>query len=188
MMIKHKPRTAQFLVLKRLFPPQRFLLSLLLVILSMVFVDRVLAQDVTPTPGGITDDQVNAIAKQLYCPVCENIPLDVCPTQACAEWRELIRDKLAQGWSEEQIKAYFAEQFGDRVLAVPPARGLNWLVYIVPPVAFLAGVYILYRALRAWRQPAPVLAVTQTEKKPEAAPSTAEDEYVKRLEEELRKR
>ncbi len=30
-----------------------------------------------------TDDEVNRIAKQLYCPVCENTPLDVCPTQAC---------------------------------------------------------------------------------------------------------
>ena len=50
-----------------------------------------------PTPS---DDEVNAIAKQLFCPVCENTPLDVCPTQACAQWRELIREKLAAGWSE----------------------------------------------------------------------------------------
>jgi cytochrome c-type biogenesis protein CcmH/NrfF len=53
------------------------------------------AQDTEPT--GPTDDEVNAIAKQLYCPVCENIPLDVCPTQACAQWRDLIREKLARG-------------------------------------------------------------------------------------------
>jgi cytochrome c-type biogenesis protein CcmH len=160
---------------------------LLLVLLSLVFANQALAQEPTPTPPGsvdpasITDDQVNAIASQMYCPVCENIPLDVCPTQACAEWRELIRDKLAQGWTEDQIKAYFAEQFGDRVLAAPPARGLNWLVYVIPPVAFLAGVYILYRALRSWRQPAAAPAVSQ------AAPAP-EDQYVKRLEEELRKR
>src|SRR5512138_1525512 len=64
----------------------------------------------TPQPS---DDQVNAVAKELYCPVCENIPLDVCPTQACAQWRELIGDKLAQGWTAEQIKSYFVEQYGD---------------------------------------------------------------------------
>jgi cytochrome c-type biogenesis protein CcmH len=54
------------------------------------------AQGQQPQP--VTDDQVNAVARQLYCPVCENIPLDVCPTQACAEWRELIRLKLSEGW------------------------------------------------------------------------------------------
>ncbi len=83
-----------------------------------------------PTPS---DDQVNVIARQLYCPVCENLPLDVCPTQACAQWRETIREKLALGWTEAQIKQYFVEQYGDRVLATPPATGLNWLVYLLPP-------------------------------------------------------
>ncbi len=105
-------------------------------------------------PGTVTDDQVNAVARQLYCPVCENIPLDVCGTQACAQWRELVREKLGQGWNEGQIKDYFAAQYGDRVLAAPPARGLNWLVYIVPPLAILAGILILFSALRAWRKPA----------------------------------
>ncbi len=109
----------------------------------------------------MTDDQVNAIAKQLYCPVCENIPLDVCATQACAQWRELIREKLAQGWSEEQIKQYFVDQYGDRVLATPPARGLNWLVYIIPPLAILAGIFILYSAFRAWRKPATAATTDQ---------------------------
>jgi cytochrome c-type biogenesis protein CcmH len=129
-----------------------------------------------------TDDQVNAIAKQLYCPVCENIPLDVCGTQACAQWRELIREKLAQGWSEAQIKQYFVDQYGDRVLGAPPARGLNWLVYIVPPLAILAGVYILYRAMFSWRQATPQPAA------PAETPPPQNNEYIQRLEEELRKR
>jgi len=102
-------------------------------------------QSQSPTPS---DDQVNAVAHQLYCPVCENISLDVCPTQACAQWRALIREKLAAGWSDQQIKDYFVAQYGDRVLSTPPTRGLNWLVYILPPVFFLGGVYLVFRILR----------------------------------------
>lgn len=130
-----------------------------------------------PTPS---DDEVNAIARQLFCPVCENTPLDVCPTQACAQWRELIREKLAAGWSEQQIKDYFIEQYGARVIGVPPAQGLNWLVYLIPPIAVLAGVYILYRAFRSSKQPAEQTAATAT-----VAPPASE--YVSRLEEELKK-
>lgn len=152
--------------------------AFLFVLTSLAFAGTALAQD--PTPTVPTDDQVNAIAKQLYCPVCESTPLDVCPTQACAEWRELIREQLAQGWSEEQIKAYFVERFGDRVLATPPARGLNWLVYIIPPIAFLIGAFILYRAFKAWRQISALPVVQE-------APPAVDDEYVNRLEEELRK-
>jgi cytochrome c-type biogenesis protein CcmH len=154
---------------------------LLLLLLTLTSTSLVSAQDGTPREP--TDNEVNAIAREMYCPVCENTPLDVCPTQACAEWRELIRDKLAEGWSEAQIKAYFVEQFGDRVLAEPPRRGLNWLVYLIPPIAFLAGVVILYRAFRTWRASSPKIG-----EHPE--PSQVEqtkDEYIDRLEEELRK-
>ena len=162
-----------------------FLAAIFVVISSAVLIPSLntFAQRATPLP--VSDNQVNAIAKQLYCPVCENTPLDVCPTQACAEWRELIRDKLAEGWNETQIKAYFVEQFGDRVLAEPPARGLNWLVYVIPPLAFLAGAFLIYRAFRAWRTSppaAPILAQDGSQ----TSPST-DDEYVHRLEEELRK-
>ena len=92
------------------------------------------AQDVDPFLP--SDDDVNAVSKELYCPVCENIPLDVCETKACEQWRELIREKLADGWSEEQIKDYFVLQYGDRVLSEPPRRGFNWLVYILPGALF----------------------------------------------------
>lgn len=95
-----------------------------------------------------TDDQVNTIAKELYCPVCENIPLDVCPTQACAQWRALIKEKLIAGWSKDEIKQYFVDQYGDRVLAQPPARGLNWLVYILPPAVFIGGIVVVYLNLK----------------------------------------
>ena len=77
-------------------------------LLSGVFITRVAAQQATPVVP--SDDQVNAIAKQLYCPVCENIPLDVCPTQACEEWRALIKELLAEGKSEQEIKDYFVQQ------------------------------------------------------------------------------
>lgn len=139
-------------------------------------------------PGGVTDDQVNAVARQLYCPVCENIPLDVCGTQACAQWRELIREKLGQGWGEDQIKDYFVAQYGDRVLAMPPARGLNWLVYIVPPLVILAGIFVLYSAFRAWRKPATAAITDQGATLPTEPAAVAQDEYVRRLEEELNKR
>jgi cytochrome c-type biogenesis protein CcmH len=158
-----------------------FVVGVSLVMMIVALPGAAFAQD--DTPGTPTDDEVNAIAKQMYCPVCENIPLDVCPTQACTEWRELIRDKLAEGWTEEQIKAYFVEQFGDRVLAEPPRRGLNWLVYVIPPIAFLAGVFILYRAFRMWRQSAPE-PISQPAIEGSAS-QQADDDYIRRLEEEL---
>jgi cytochrome c-type biogenesis protein CcmH len=115
-------------------------LPLLLLMLALLTPSGIgYAQDTGP----ITDDQVNALAEDLYCPVCENVPLDVCPTTACAQWRNLIREKMELGWSESQIKEFFAEQYGDQVLAVPPRRGFNWLIYVLPPLIFVAGIAIV---------------------------------------------
>ncbi len=75
-----------------------FIFIVILIALFWGLVPAVHAQ--TPFPS---DNEVNQIASKLYCPVCENIPLDVCGTTACAQWRELIRQKLAEGWTEEQI-------------------------------------------------------------------------------------
>ncbi len=149
--------------------------------LTLGLASRAAAQEPAPTPS---DDEVNRVAKQLFCPVCENVPLDVCPTQACAEWRELIRLKLSQGWSDQQIKDYFALQYGDRVLAEPPRQGLNWLVYILPPVVFLGGVALLVSVLRRMRARA---AAPTPAPAPPQQPGEPEDEYLRRVEEELKR-
>jgi len=134
-----------------------------------------------PTPS---DDDVNAIASQLFCPVCENTPLDACPTQACQQWRDEIRLRLAQGWNEEQIQDYFVENYGARVLAEPPRQGLNWLVYIVPPAAFIAGAFVLFCAFRSWRK----LSKQMAEERTVDIDQEESDPYLDLLEDELKKR
>ncbi len=146
---------------------------------------------VTPTPEPVrqvTDDDVNAIAKKLYCPVCENIPLDTCGTQACEDWRQLIRQKLEEGWTEEQILEYFVERYGERVLATPRPKGPHILVYVLPPVFIVAGVFLLFRTLRSWRTAAPEDSPEAVLEREAAASLEETDPYRKRLEEELRKR
>jgi cytochrome c-type biogenesis protein CcmH len=152
---------------------------LLVFLLFNLWVGVASAQATTPS-----DDEVNAIAKELFCPVCENTPLDVCPTEACKQWRELIRLKLSEGWSKEQIQDYFVEQYGARVLAEPPRQGWYWLIYLMPVALFGVGIFILYRAYQSMRQPLPLEA---DEAQPPASPSLS-DADLRRVEEELNKR
>ena len=128
--------------------------------------------------GQVTDDQVNAVAKRLNCPVCENVPLDVCETQACVQWRDLIRQKLTAGEKPEQVIAYFRDTYGDRVLQEPPRSGFTALIWILPFVGLIAGVAILVVVLRRMTA-RPAIAEAATEASPSA------DEYRQRLEREL---
>lgn len=150
---------------------------LLTVVIAALSAKSATAQGPTPT-----DDEVNRVAKQLYCPVCESTPLDACPTEACRQWRDLIRTMLAEGKSDSEIKQYFVEHYGARVLAEPPNR---LVAYLVPAIAILLGTLLLFRGFQIWMKPSTAEAggvSAQQEAKP------AQDPYVARLEEELKKR
>ena len=148
-----------------------------LVLLLGGFVGAAAAQDGGPTPS---PDDVNAIAKNLYCPVCENIPLDACGTAACAQWRQQIADLLTEGYTEQQIYDYFVQQYGVSVLAAPPASGFNWLIYVLPPAAVLIAALILGRGLMNWK--------TGSSKYSQSGKKTPKTKYSRRLEDDLKAR
>ena len=151
---------------------------LIIAVLIGALASLLVAGIVAAQGGTVTDDQVNAVAKKLNCPVCENVPLDVCETQACVQWRDLIRQKLATGEKPEQVIAYFRDTYGDRVLQEPPRSGFTALIWILPFVGLVAGVAILVVVLR--RMTARSVTVDATT---EASPVA--DEYRQRLEREL---
>ncbi len=150
---------------------------------ALIWMQGAAAQSPQPTPvqpqATASDDQVNSVAKQLYCPVCENIPLDVCQTTACIQWRELIRQLLTQGKSPQFIKDYFKAQYGDRVLGMPPLNPLLLAAYILLGLAVLGGIYVVARVIRSLGQ----RSATEP-----PAPPPSDDPYIRQLEEELRKR
>jgi cytochrome c-type biogenesis protein CcmH len=161
------------------------LLALLLVI-AAVFPKLAAAQSGTST---VTDDEVNDIAKELFCPVCESTPLDVCPTQACADWREIIRTKLAEGQTEQQIKDYFVDQYGPRALAEPPQEGFTLAVWVIPIAAVVVGGFFFSRYVRSLQSGGTAAVEDSKSIEPSTSPGEpAPDDYASRIERELRER
>lgn len=149
----------------------------LLILLGLGMGLLFLARPAVAQDGQPSDDDVNRVAKQLYCPVCENIPLDVCGTVACAQWRETIREKLAQGWTDQQIVDDFVTRYGERVLARPSTNGLTLFIWVLPPLVVVGGAAAWWWFLKR-QKPGPA-ATSDT-----PAPL---DPYVERMEQEFRK-
>jgi cytochrome c-type biogenesis protein CcmH len=99
----------------------------------------------------VTDDEVNDIAEKLYCPVCENIPLDACGTAACEDWRYEIRLQLEAGMTEDAIINDFINRFGDRVVGTPRDPVLRGLSLITPWLLVAAGLVVTFMTLRRWQ-------------------------------------
>lgn len=154
-----------------------FSIALLVLLIVGITAFAVAAQDQV-VPLTISDDQVNAIAKQLYCPVCENITLDTCGTAACDDWRYEIRLQLQAGRSEDQIIDDFVARFGDRVVGTPEDGALRALSLVTPWVIMLGVLLILGQAVLKRRR-APAAPIS-----PAAAPGSAQ-KYQKLIEQDL---
>ena len=155
----------------------RFLICLLVLLLISL---PALAQD-TPV---ITDDQVNAVAERLYCPVCENIPLAVCGTAACADWRAEIRTQLKEGRTSQQIIDDFVARYGERVIGTPQDPTLRALSLITPWILGALALLIAGLTFGRWRGSRARLAA------PEMTPQVvgSDEMYRARLEQDLLER
>ena len=159
---------------------RKLIISLLAIIASFMVVAVVYAQDGKP----VSDDDVNRVAKQLYCPVCPSTPLDVCETKACKDWRAQIKDQLAAGWSDDKVIEYFVTQYGERVLAEPRRSGFTSFVWLLPIVALAIGLVIVIQIMRSWKSHS--RAPVSVQPAPLTAAANLPPEVKARLEKELR--
>ncbi len=146
---------------------------------ALFFVSLAEAQD-----GMVSDNTVNAVAEKMYCPVCENIPLDECHTSACLEWKEEIRQQLSEGISEQQVINSFVRRFGDQVVGIPQDPLLRALTVLVPVLAVVLAVALgivtfrrfgRHEQLRINEAGVPVV-------------ESSDEDYLKRLEDDLQVR
>ena len=158
----------------RLMGRMVFLFACLLLLVLQAHVAR--AQ--TPDPL----DQVHDIAKQLNCPTCAGRNLADCQTDTCTQWKQEIQNQLAAGKSPQEVIDYFKARFGPTVLQEPPKEGVVLALWLLPVIGLIAlgvGAAIFLRRITIRRSAtAPVTA---------NAVSEPADEYVARLEEEVRK-
>ena len=121
------------------------------------------------------DDRTREVAKQLQCPVCQNLSVADSPSELAGQMRGIIRAKLAAGESAEAILGYFVDRYGPSVLVAPPKQGVALGVWVGPLVGLALGALLALGAFLSRRAPSggPVAG----------EPGTAADEAL--LDEEL---
>ena len=101
----------------------------------------------------VNDEDVQAIASQLRCVVCQNLSVADSPSEMAHQMRDLIRERLAAGDRPDAVKAYFVQRYGEWVLLAPPARGLNLVLWLAPFGAVAGGLVLVLTLVRRWRRP-----------------------------------
>jgi cytochrome c-type biogenesis protein CcmH len=108
-------------------------------------------REVVGTPRGLAlsgaalDARTEEVGGLLRCPVCQGLSVADSPATMATNMKDRVRELLAEGYDEEQVLAYFERSYGEFVRLEPPRRGINWLVWLAPPLALLAGLAVVRR-------------------------------------------
>jgi cytochrome c-type biogenesis protein CcmH len=88
------------------------------------------------------------LERELVCPTCKTT-LEMSNAPVAERMRAFIRQRIAAGDTKSEIKDKLVAQFGESVLAAPPARGFNLLAWLVPIAGgLIAAVAVAVLALR----------------------------------------
>ncbi len=90
------------------------------------------------------------IYRNLMCPLCPGQTIEQSQSELSAQMRFVVREKLAQGETREEILQFFVERYGESVLAAPAKSGFSLIVWLTPILGILAGGVAVWIVIRRW--------------------------------------
>jgi cytochrome c-type biogenesis protein CcmH len=109
------------------------------------------------------DKRVSALANELRCLVCQNQTLADSNAPLAVDLRNQIREQLAAGKSEDEVRGFMVARYGDFVLYRPPLKATTIALWVGPFVFLLLGAWLLRRVVRR-RTPGPELSDAERER------------------------
>lgn len=112
------------------------------------------AQEAQPTDDTeIVDTRTEAISKTLRCVVCQNQSIYDSNAPLAEDMRRLVRKRVEAGDSDNEVRDYLRDRYGDYVLMTPPLQMNTLLLWAGPLLLFLFGGIWFLRRLRAAPRP-----------------------------------
>ena len=105
-------------------------------------------------PSGEPSDaaRARALAEEFRCPECQGLSAADSSAPTARAMRADIRDRIAAGQSDAEIRQAMVDRFGESILLKPEGGGLGLLVWGLPVAALVLGAGGLALALRRWRR------------------------------------
>ena len=118
--------------------------AIFLIFASMLFLQTAIANDAAPLADDpVTEQRLITISEEMRCLVCQNESLAGSRSDLANDLRREIRTLIKEGKSDQQIRAFMVERYGDFVLYRPPVKPITWLLWIGPFVILVIGIAFL---------------------------------------------
>lgn len=107
-------------------------------------------QESRPFDDPALEATVRQLARELRCPTCQALSIEDSPSQLSQQMKEVIRDRLREGMTPEEVRQHFVAAYGEWILLSPTPSGFNLLAYLLPLAALLVGAGVIVVAMRRW--------------------------------------
>lgn len=105
-----------------------------------------------PLSGAALDRATEEVASLMRCPVCQGLSVADSPSSSAVDLKAEVRRQLSLGYTGDQVIASFERSYGEFIRLAPKAEGFNWMVWLMPIVAFAVGALLIYLRLRPQRR------------------------------------
>lgn len=105
-----------------------FILAFLLVMIAPAL--AIQPGEALSDPG--EESRARALMAELRCLVCQAESVEASPSPFAAEVRALVREQVAAGQSDVEIKQFLADRYGEEILYRPPFKPGTWLLWLGP--------------------------------------------------------
>lgn len=112
-----------------------------------------------PLADATQEARAQALFKGVRCVVCQHEAIADSPAGVAGDMRRLIREEIASGATDQQVRDDLVRRFGDYVLFTPPMRIGTWLLWFGPfALVLTAGAALALNARRRAAEPTPLSA------------------------------
>lgn len=93
----------------------------------------------TPLADPAQEARAQALMRELRCVVCENEPISQSTADMAVDMRRVVRAQIDKGSSDNEVRQYFVDRYGQFVSFRPPVDGWGLALWAFP-FLLLAGV------------------------------------------------
>jgi cytochrome c-type biogenesis protein CcmH len=105
-------------------------------------------------PDAAVEARLKALAEELRCLVCQNQTIADSNASLALDLRNEIREQIAKGKSDDEIRAYMVARYGDFVLYRPPWKSTTLLLWVGPFALLAIGAAVFAFTVRRRRKAA----------------------------------
>jgi len=129
--------------------PRNINIIMLVCCLFLIISQKNLLADTSNSNKNFIINKTREISQNIKCLVCQNQSIDESNSEIAKDLKVLIKDKLKDGVTDEEIYKFLRDRYGDTILLKPPLETNTILLWFLPFIILIFGSFFVIRFFKS---------------------------------------